>query len=103
MSGRQRENRRWRGTTTARFSTLEVHPLEAQAAGLTMRMATFPAAATSAALSAMVTRLADTKVTARAWPATVAMTPLTKFEPLMVRLKPSLPAFTPDGLSDEMA
>ena len=58
------------------------------------RTSTLPALTTSAASTPIVTRVAEPKITVRAWPPTVALRPLTKPAPVTARLKPELPEAT---------
>ena len=78
----------------------ETQLLPAQFGGLVTTTATLPTAATSAARTAIVTWVAETTVTARAMPPTVAVAPFTKPVPVTVRGKAALPAAMPAGLSE---
>src|SRR5262245_9541212 len=61
-------------------------------------MATLPALVTSEVCTATVSWVADPKLTARDWPPTVAVEPLTKPVPDRLIAKAPLPAVTPVGL-----
>jgi xanthosine utilization system XapX-like protein len=77
------------GLLTGKFMGAEGPP---PGAGLLTMTGKDPAAAMSAAVTAMVTCVAETNVMVLAVPLKVPVAPLTKFVPLMVSVKPAPPA-----------
>ena len=90
------------GAVTPRLAVFEAHCPPTQFGGLATCTPTLPGEAMSAASTAMLTCVAETNVSVREAPPTVAVAPDAKPVPVSVRANPLDPAPTLDGLSPVM-
>src|SRR5499425_1815611 len=86
------------GEATLKLTLFDAHVAFAQEAGLVTTTARVPWPATSRPCTAILTCVAESTVTVRGWPPTVAVAPAAKPVPVTVSVKAALPAVTLAGL-----